>query len=278
MISSQALHLGVFTLPWSLLILLTGLVGVWFIGKYFKLRHQWSDSTWKCYKDSLWTALWIGLFAARLVFVLIHADLYLAHPVDILKIQDKGFNLYAGIVAGSGWFIWKNRLLKVPVLVNSFLLFITILFVGINLLNYWNAQQYYPDLAFNDPKQQPQSLSQFVGKATVINLWASWCPPCHREMPVLYQAQQDYPDVQFVMLNQSETPEAIESYLHRYQLNFNNVLFDPHGEMPQHMNMYGLPSTLFFNAQGQLVELHLGELSQAMLKQYLQKITHPSNQ
>lgn len=44
--------------------------------------------------------------------------------------------------------------------------------------------------------------------------------------------------------------------------------------MPQHMNMYGLPSTLFFNAKGQLVESHVGELSQAMLKQYLQKITH----
>lgn len=278
MISSQALHLGMFMLPWSLLILLSGLVGVWFIGKYFKQRYQWDDSAWQCYKDSLWTAIWVGLLAARVVFVLINADLYLAHPVDILKIQDKGFNLYAGFIAGSGWFIWKNHLLKVPVLVSSFLLFITIQFVGINLLNHWNAQQHYPDLAFNDLKQQPQSLNQFMGKPTVVNLWASWCPPCHREMPVLYQAQQDYPDVQFVMLNQGETPETIVSYLHRYQLNFNNVLFDPYGEMPQHMNMYGLPSTLFFNAQGQLVERHLGELSQAMLKQYLQKITHPSNQ
>jgi len=278
LISSQALHLGVFILPWSLLIILFGLVNVWFIGKYFKKRHQWTDAIWQSYKDALWTALWVGLLAARLVFVLIHADLYLTHPVDILKVQDKGFNLYAGIIAGSGWFIWKNRLLKVPILISSFLLFITIHFVGINLLNHWNAQQHYPDLAFNDLKHQPKSMTQFMGKPTVVNLWASWCPPCHREMPVLYQAQQDYPDVQIVMLNQGETPEAIVSYLHSYQLNFKNILFDPHGEMPQHMNMYGLPSTLFFNAQGQLVERHLGELSQAMLKQYLQKITHPSNQ
>ena len=91
-------------------------------------------------------------------------------------------------------------------------------------------------------------------------------------MPVLYQAQQDYPNVQFVMLNQGETPEAIVSYLHRYQLNFNNVLFDPHGEMPQHMNMYGLPSTLFFNAQGKLIDTHMGELTHAALHQKVQRI------
>ncbi|EHU1481807.1 TlpA disulfide reductase family protein [Acinetobacter baumannii] len=277
MISAQALHLSIFILPWSLLILFTGLMGVLFIGKYFKQHDQWSDDIWQAYKDSLWTALWIGLISARLTFVLIHADLYLAHPVDILKVQDKGFNLNVGIIIGSGWFILRNRSLKIPVLVCCFLSFITIQFGGINLLNYWNAQQFYPDLVFNDFKQQPQSLTQFIGKPTVVNLWASWCPPCHREMPVLYQAQQDYPGVQFIMLNQGETPEAITNYLHRYHLNFKNVWFDTNGQMVQHMNMYGLPSTLFFNAQGKLIDRHLGELSQAMLQQYLQKITNPSN-
>lgn len=278
MISSQALHLGFFMLPWSLLILLTGLIGVWWVGRYFKRRDQWADSIWQRYKDSLWTAIWIGLFVARLVFVLVHADLYLAYPVDIIKIQDKGFNLYAGLLAGIGWFIWKNRLLKNAVLVSSILLFGAIQLTGSSLLKQLNVQQHYPDLVFNDLKQQPQALSQFTGKVTVVNLWASWCPPCHREMPVLYQAQQDYPEVQFVMLNQGETPEAIASYLHSYQLNFKNVLLDSNGEMAQLMNMYGLPSTLFFNAQGQLVERHLGELTQARLKQYLQATTTPSNQ
>ncbi|WP_017394851.1 prolipoprotein diacylglyceryl transferase family protein [Acinetobacter haemolyticus] len=125
MISSQALHLGMFMLPWSVLILLFGLIGLWGVGKYFKQRHQWANSTWQCYKDSLWTAIWVGLLAARVVFVMTHADLYLVHPIDIVKIQDRGFNFYAGIIAGSSWFIWKNRLLKMPVLVSSFLLFIT---------------------------------------------------------------------------------------------------------------------------------------------------------
>ena len=43
--------------------------------------------------------------------------------------------------------------------------------------------------------------------------------------------------------------------------------------MPQQMNMHGLPSTLFFNAQGQLISRHMGELTPAMLQQYLKKIS-----
>jgi thiol-disulfide isomerase/thioredoxin len=39
----------------------------------------------------------------------------------------------------------------------------------------------------------------------VINIWATWCPPCRREMPVLQQAQHDYPHVTFLFVNQGET-------------------------------------------------------------------------
>ena len=125
----------------------------------------------------------------------------------------------------------------------------------------------------NDEASEKVSIKQFSRQPTVINLWASWCPPCHREMPVLYQAQHDHPNVQFVMLNQGETPDVIKNYLRQHQFQFQHVLSDPHGEMAEQMNMFGLPSTLFFNAQGKLVERHLGELTPAMLKQYLQEIT-----
>ncbi|MEG2558849.1 MAG: TlpA disulfide reductase family protein [Acinetobacter sp.] len=273
MISPEALHLWIFILPWSLLIILIGLCSVQLLGLYLSRRFSWSSAMWQVYKDSLWTAILIGLVAARLCFVAIHADVYFTHPIDILKIQDKGFHLYSGLAAASAWFIWKNRFLNYAVIVGSLAIFFAVQLGGLGIHKRFQTEQQYPELTFSDLNQQTQSLTQFVGQPTVINLWASWCPPCHREMPVLYQAQRDHPNVQFVMLNQGETPDVIKNYLRQHQFQFQHVLSDPHGEMAEQVNMFGLPSTLFFNAQGKLVERHLGELTPAMLKQYLQEIT-----
>lgn len=273
MMSSEALHIGGFILPWSLLSILLGWFAVFLWGMYLSRKNQWSENAWQRYKDSLWSAVLIGLIAARFVFVLIHADAYFLHPIDIIKIQDKGFSPFAGMMAAAAWFIWKNRALKYKMLGSSLLIFIAVQLANLALLKPFQVQAEYPALSFNNLQQQPQALTQFIGQPTVINLWASWCPPCHREMPVLHQAQQDYPDTHFVMLNQGEATDVIQNYLNQHQFNFKNVLADPNGEMAQQMKMYGMPSTLFFNAQGQLVERHMGELSPAMLKQYLQKIT-----
>ncbi|QFS17361.1 TlpA family protein disulfide reductase [Acinetobacter indicus] len=278
MVSATALHIGPLMLPWQMVLLLTGLVLVYGIGRYFRHKQQWPEPSWRIFSDSLWTSFWVGLIAARLVFVLMHADLYLATPLDIIKIQDKGFHFYGGLIAGIGWFLWKNRsLANLPKAI------LIALFVAIQLCLNWGIQSVlpqqnqYPDLQFQNLQQQQVSLQHWVGKPTVINLWASWCPPCHREMPVLHQAQQDYPDIHFVMLNQGETPDTVQDYLRQHRLNFQHVLFDPQGDMTTQMNMYGLPSTLFFNAQGQLVHRHMGELTQPMLRRYINDLSAPSS-
>ncbi|WP_419225310.1 prolipoprotein diacylglyceryl transferase family protein [Acinetobacter sp. A2] len=278
MVSATALHIGPLMLPWQIVLLLTGLVLVYGAGRYFRHKQQWPEPSWCIFSNSLWTSLWVGLIAARLVFVLMHADLYLATPLDIIKIQDKGFHFYGGLIAGIGWFLWKNRALA-----NLPKAILIALFVAIQLCLNWGIQtvlpqqNQYPDLQFQNLQQQQVPLQHWVSKPTVINLWASWCPPCHREMPVLHQAQQDYPDIHFVMLNQGETTDTVQDYLRQHGFNFQHVLFDPQGDMATQMNMYGLPSTLFFNAQGQLVHRHMGELTQPMLRRYINDLSAPSS-
>lgn len=278
MVSATALHMGPLMLPWQMVLLLTGLVLVYGAGRYFRQKQQWPEPSWRIFSDSLWTSLWVGLIAARLVFVLMHADLYLATPLDIIKIQDKGFHFYGGLIAGIGWFLGKNRALA-----NLPKAILIALFVAIQLCLNWGIQtvlpqqNQYPDLQFQNLQQQQVPLQHWVGKPIVINLWASWCPPCHREMPVLHQAQQDYPDIHFVMLNQGETTDTVQDYLRQHGFNFQHVLFDPQGDMATQMNMYGLPSTLFFNAQGQLVHRHMGELTQPMLRRYINDLSAPSS-
>ena len=120
-----------------------------------------------------------------------------------------------------------------------------------------------------------QQLQQADGKPMVINLWATWCPPCRREMPVLAQAQQQRPDVRFIWINQGEPAETVMGYLQREQatapLPLAQVLFDPQQQAGRHWRQRGLPSTYFYGADGRLCGMRMGELSRASLAQHLKE-------
>lgn len=274
MLTPQAIHLGPMMLPWELVIPLLSLIISLVIAKQFKPKYQVSAVQWNLLKDSIWTAILIGLVFARIGFVLMHLSSYLTDPIEIIKIQDKGFNLYVGLLVGCSWFIVKNKALQKLFLTLLFSLFILFNTVGFGILHKVQQQyQQFPDVALQDLQHNPVSLKQFAGKPLVINLWASWCPPCHREMPLLNQAQTDYQDVQFVFINQGEAAEIIQAYLQKNQLQLQHVLLDPQGLTAQTMGMYGMPSTLFFDAHGKLLDTHMGEISHAVLAQKIQKIS-----
>lgn len=278
MISSEALHLGPLMLPWTLIIILIGLMTVSIIDQMVSNKLRWDKAVIQVFRDSLWISVPIGLIGARIVFVLLHWDAYSTSPLDIFKIQDKGFHLIGGIVTAIPYFLWKNKGLPGKSKAIFIFIFTLLLSLGIAFQNNLKQETHFPDSSFSSLIQHGEisenvPLKQFIGQPTVINMWASWYPPCHREMPVLQQAHNQYPGINFVMLNQGEDQVTVQDYLRRYDLKFKHVLLDPYGEIPQQMNMFGLPSTLFFNAQGQLVERHMGELSPAMLQQYLKKIS-----
>jgi hypothetical protein len=90
-------------------------------------------------------------------------------------------------------------------------------------------------------------------------------------MPILQAAQKAYPDVHFVLVNQSESLEAVKKYLANEQLYFNHVYLDPKAELGQAVGSSLLPTTLFYQENGQLSQSHLGELSAASLAIALQK-------
>ncbi|WOE31546.1 MULTISPECIES: TlpA disulfide reductase family protein [unclassified Acinetobacter] len=274
MISLDALHIGPLMLPWPLLMVVLALLLIALMRRLSHTRLNWSKEIIACFDDSLWTAFIIGLLAARLGFVLLHWDVYQLSLIDIIKIQDQGFNVIVGILAGSIWFFYKNTALTLLARLSWLMLFILLVASGSLAQKALQHETHYPDLSFRLLKQPTDAvpLKQFIGQPTVINLWASWCPPCHREMPLLQQAAQRHRDVGFIMLNQGEDAQTIQQYLQQHQFNFDYVLLDQQGEMAQQMNMFGLPSTLFFNAQGQMVARHMGELTPAMLQQYMQKI------
>ena len=117
----------------------------------------------------------------------------------------------------------------------------------------------------------PVSLHALGGQPMVVNLWATWCPPCRREMPTLQQAQQDNPAVTFVFANQGEAAETITAYLQQQPLQLDNVLVDSFSALSEAVGSRGLPTTLFFDAEGRLLDSHVGELSAASLAARMQR-------
>lgn len=274
MFTPQALHIGSLIIPWLLVAGLVAILAGTAIASRFRTRFHIALPEWNKLKDSIWSGLLVGMMFARLGFVLANASLYFSHPLDILKIQDKGFNLLIGGLAALIWLIWRNRQLPRKFLAICLGSMLAIFLTGALLVQQVQHQyQQFPALTLTGLNQKSYALEQFSGQHTVINLWASWCPPCRREMPILQQAEQQHPDIRFVFINQGEDAATVQEYLARQHLNFSHVLLDPYGETAQATGMYGLPSTLFFNSKGELVETHLGEISQAVLQHKLQQLT-----
>lgn len=103
--------------------------------------------------------------------------------------------------------------------------------------------------------------ARIMARPIVLNLWATWCPPCRREMPVFEKAQTEFPDIAFVLVNQGESAQQALAYLKTEGLDLTDVLLDPASEAMRSMNSRGLPTTLFFDAKGRLVDPHLGEIT-----------------
>ena len=148
MISSEALHIGPIMLPWTLVFLILALIATSLMGRYAGKQLKWPESTMRTFQDSIWSSVWIGMIVARVVFIFLHAEAYFASPIDMLKIQDKGFHLLSGIIFGALWFFWKNKALALKAKIILFFTFTVFLGIGLGLQAVLQKETHYPDLKF----------------------------------------------------------------------------------------------------------------------------------
>lgn len=264
-------NLGPFALQVSHLLLLAALLVATGVGHLVGRQQQIGIG------NSLIDMLWAALLAARLAFIATWFELYRNAPWSMLDIRDGGFTPWAGLVAALGvalWRGWRRPPLRQPLLwgVTAGLLAWGAMFGVMEALDK-AAKPGLPTVALTTLTGEPTQLTAMAkGKPMVVNLWASWCPPCRREMPVLAAAQQQESQVTFVFANQGEDSAAALRYLSAGQLNLANVLLDPGTALGQAIGSTALPTTLFYDARGQLVDTHLGELSAASLASKLNRL------
>lgn len=268
-----AIRLGPLVFPTELAVLIAaaaiGLLAARLLGRKSGRDCSALVSTVLC------RALIAGLVVARLAFVWQYREHFTQDPIRILDLRDGGWAGMPGLAAawiyGVGAMI--RRAAPRPAMLGALLLASLAWLGGARLLAPAGTPQ--PELAALELEQlhgAPSTLAAFQGKPTVINLWASWCPPCRREMPAFARAQAEHPDVNFVFLNQGEAAPEIRQYLDEHAPGLQNVLRDPASAASRKMSNRGLPATLFLDAGGRLIDLRVGELSAATLAQRLETI------
>ena len=130
------------------------------------------------------------------------------------------------------------------------------------------------DLQWNTPQGVPLPLQSFRGKPLLINFWATWCPPCVEEMPVIHAFfDQNRANGWQVLGLAIDKPAAVLAYMQRTPINYPvGMAGDTSKELwTQLGNPYGaLPFSLLVGAEGTILQRRLGKLSRADLDVWAQ--------
>lgn len=119
------------------------------------------------------------------------------------------------------------------------------------------APQLLPDLAFDDAEGKPRKLSEWRGKTVLVNLWATWCVPCRKEMPALdsLQGQLGGKDFEVVAINiDTRDAEKPKNFLKEANLTRLGYFSDAKAKVFQDLKnvgkALGMPTSVLIDAQG----------------------------
>lgn len=118
-----------------------------------------------------------------------------------------------------------------------------------------------PGFSLNDMDGEPHALADYRGMVVLVNFWATWCPPCRREMPALERLYLKLRERGFMVLaiNQWEDADLVFSYMGQLNV-FPSfpVLFDPESRVSADYGVKGLPTSFLIDRDGRLVYRAVG--------------------
>lgn len=133
-----------------------------------------------------------------------------------------------------------------------------------------------PDFSLPTTTGETIRLSDLRGQAVLVNLWATWCPPCRAEMPAIEKVYQEYKDQGFVVLainmTYQDDPFAVMPFVQEHGLTF-PILLDQTGPVARAYQLRSLPSSFFITRDGIIAEVVIGgPMSEALLRTRVEEI------
>ncbi|MGB5131419.1 MAG: TlpA disulfide reductase family protein [Steroidobacteraceae bacterium] len=121
-----------------------------------------------------------------------------------------------------------------------------------------------PDITLADRDGRPRALSEWDGKALVINFWATWCAPCRREIPMLNALAREHREqgVEFIGIA-VDFREDVLKYLEKMPIDYTVLIGEQDGMDAARafgIETIGLPFTAFTDRSGRIATIHVGEL------------------
>ena len=211
-----------------------------------------------------WWALAAGIVAARAGYVVGNWDTFAAEPAAILAVWQGGLSLAAGLAGALAAIALTMRMKQPAIMLATTIVLLAGLYVGVSTLLRPDPRPLPTHIALERWSGGTQALSELRGQPFVVNLWASWCLPCRREMPMLVDEASRSP-VPILLVNSGEQRSAAEEFLRSNRLPSQSVYLDSTASLTAAIGAGGYPATLFVNAAGQIETVHLGEISRAML-------------
>jgi len=127
-----------------------------------------------------------------------------------------------------------------------------------------------PDLNLTDLAGNPVSLNDYSGNVVLVNLWATWCPPCKAEMPSLETFYKNHKAEGFVLIgiDQEETLEVVEPFVAEFGLTF-PIWLDENYLAQRKFNTSSLPSSYVIDRAGRVRLAWFGGISEEFLEKYV---------
>lgn len=267
-LTPDALLLGPLALSWPNLALLLGVLSFSRLaaGRGYEATGGW--------------ILLAVLLAARVGYALEHPSSWPSLSsalLGIVDIRSGGWNWWIGLAAGglTAVALLRTRAtqLLLPALASLLVAFVPLGFQQGLLRSSQNSTSEDLQarlLVYLESGQAQPSEMRFgdLAKPMLVNIWATWCPPCRAEMPLLAEYQQKGHPI--MLLNAGENSASIQSFLQQNHLKAD--IFVDHSNLRQVFQVSGLPTTLLIGPEGQILKRHMGALNRAQLEGFLQEM------